>query len=131
MKHIQVPFEVVTVKPWATILEQLPDAKPEAITFLRWATFMWLDDPRGFTSDTGAQSIIKMRRWQKVIDKFEVAKPGQYISLDDDDYETLKKIVESPARVFQQNTTQVTLSCLLYVDAVLNAVSELPVVATA
>jgi hypothetical protein len=125
MKHFQVPQEVVLVKPWAAILAQDPSAKPEPIPFLRWATFMWLDDTRAYM-DGQTQSVMRLRRWQKVIDKFEIAAPGEWVSLDDQDYATLRMIVEAPARVFQQNNTMIALACLPYTDAVLDAKDTLP-----
>lgn len=126
MRHFQVPFEAVEVKPWAAILAANPDAKPGKVSFREWASLIWLDDPRAYTNERGEQSIVKLRRWQKVIDLFELAKPGDWISLEDDDYEALKKIVESPTRAFAQNATLIALACMPYTDAVLDAKKEKP-----
>lgn len=125
MRHIQIPYDV-EIKPWKIVLDANPDAKPEKMSFLRYATFMWIDDPRSWIDEAGKQSVVKLRRWQKVIDKFEAAKPGEYVALDDEDYAVLVKIVESPAKVFQGAPTQVALACLPFIDAVVNAVEELP-----
>lgn len=124
-KSFQVPFEAVLVKPWAAVLEATPDAKPEPMPFLKFATFIWLDDPRGYSDDLGKQSIVKMRRWLAVVARFESSKPGEWITLEDDDYATLKKIVESPTRSFG---TPAMMSCLPFSDIVLNAVDKVPAV---
>lgn len=125
-RHIQVPHACAEVAPWAAVLETDPNAKPEKISFSRFSTFIWLDDARGYSDDKG-MSVVKLRRWQKLIDKFEAAKPGDWISLDDEDYDALRRIVENPQRGFQAGNTQIMLACMPYVDAVLDAVTELPV----
>jgi hypothetical protein len=127
MRFVHHPIESVSVKPWKAITDVVPDAKPETISFLRWVTFIVLDDPRAFT-DGQQQSVVKMRRWAKVIDAFESSKPGEYIPVDDQDYATLKLIVENPQRAFQNGVVQITLACMPYVDAILEAKSELPAV---
>jgi hypothetical protein len=127
MYYFQVPFEPVVVKPWAALLAADPNIKPESLSFQKFSSFIWLDDSRAFT-EGDKQSIEKLRRWQKVIDKFEAAQPGDWIELEDQDYNTLKRIVESPARAFQMNNTQLMLATLPYVDLVLNAKREKPVV---
>ena len=127
MMHIQVPYDV-EVKPWAAILSTMPDAQPQKLSFLTYATATWLDDERAWINDDGKQSVVKLRRWGKVIDAFEKTKPGQWISMDDEDYGTLKRIVESPKKVFTQAPTQIALAAIPFVDAVLEAKHELPAI---
>jgi hypothetical protein len=126
MKHFQVPSEI-TIKPWiAQVIEQ-PNVKPEKMSFLKFATFIWLEDSRPYASDDGRGfSVVKQRRWIKVIDKFEAAKPGDWISLDDQDYVALKAVVEAPNRLFPSTATM--MSCLPFSEVVLTAVDELPAV---
>jgi hypothetical protein len=121
-KSFQVPFALITVKPRSV---DHPDAKPEPISFLRYATHCWLDDMRAWSDEQGKGSIVKMHRWQKVIERFEAAKQGDWITLDDADYAILKGIVEKPMRFFP--SAHATLECLPYSDAVLDAKDELPV----
>ena len=124
MKYFQVPVTVV-VKPPPELLKVKPDIMPDPFPFAHWADFMWLDDARAYVSGT-EPSVVKLRRWAKVIEAFEVAKPGDWISLEDQDYATLTKIVESPQKIFQHNHTRIAIACLPYVDAVLGAKNELP-----
>jgi hypothetical protein len=126
MKYIHHPYDI-EVKPWAEILRANPQAAPEKVSFMRWLTFIVLDDPRGLLNEKGEQSILQMRRWQKLIEKFEASKPGEFIAIDDQDYDVLTKIVNTPSRSFQ-NATAITLACLTFVDAVLGAPSEIPAV---
>lgn len=121
-KHFQVPFNLIEIKPRSVDPVNMASEK---ISFLRFATLCWLDDARAYSNERGEGSIMKMRRWQKVIDKFEAAKQGDWISLEDEDYAVLKKIVESPVRQF---STPAMLACMPYADAVLDAKNELPVV---
>jgi hypothetical protein len=123
-KSFQVPFEPIVVKPWAALLEENPEAKPEPLSFRKFSTFIWLDDARAITDDAGKQSVVKLRRWLAVVAKFERAKPGDWITLEDEDYATLKKIVEAPIRSFQG--TSAAMACLPYTDLVLSAVDKIP-----
>ena len=126
MKHFQVPQDA-PVKPLKAILQDQPSARGELWSFLKFATLIWLEDTRGYTvvGPDGAKafSIVKQRRWIKVIDKFEAAKPGDWISLDDADYETLKTVVEAPGRSFP---AAIMIACMPFSEVVLEAMSELP-----
>ena len=122
MRHIQHPQDIY-VKPWTAILAMEPNAKPEKMSFLRYASTIWLDDQRALLDDKNHVSLIRTRRWQKVLDAFENSKPGEWISLEDEDYKTLQKIVESPAKLV---SVPLTLGCIAFSEAVLQAPSELP-----
>lgn len=124
-KSFQVPFEPILIKPWAAVLESTPDAKPEPMPFLKFATYIWLDDPRAYTGPDGKQSIVRLRRWLAVVAIFEGCKQGAWLTLEDDDYQTLKSIVESPTRSFG---TPAMMSCLPFSDVILNAVDKIPAV---
>ena len=127
MRHFQVPEDVV-VKPLKAILQDQPQAKGERWSFLKFATLIWLEDPRGYsvaTPEGKAFSIGRQRRWIKVIDKFEAAKVHDWISLDDEDYEALKTVVETPSRSL---TAALMIACMPFSEVVLAAVSELPAI---
>jgi hypothetical protein len=124
MKHFRIP-EDIHISPWPAVLATNPAAKPERMSFHKFASFVWLDDQRAYTDARGEGSIVKMRRWGRVIGVFESGKPGAWVSLDDEDFTALKKIVEAPTRFFP---VPITIACLAFSDAVLAAVDELPVV---
>lgn len=129
MKHFQVPASAAELVPPKAVLEKDPAAKVATFSFREFSTFIWLEDPRAYTSEhDGKQSVVKLRRWQKVIDAFEAAEPGDWISLEDEDYATLKTIVEAPQRQFQVGHTRIALACMPFVDAVLGAKNEKPAV---
>jgi hypothetical protein len=128
MKHFQVPQDV-TVRPLKAMLQDQPAAKGERWSFLKFATFIWLEDARPYTTSmadgTKSFSIVKQRRWIKVIAKFEDAKPGDWMSLDDEDYVALRAVVETPGRSFP---AAVMIACMPFSEVVLEAVSELPAI---
>lgn len=119
-KSFQVPAPIV-VKPFDP---SDSGSKPETVTFLKFATFIWLDDPNAYTDAQGRSSIVKQRRWLGVIGKFEAAQPGDWITLEDDDYLTLRTIVEAPTRRYANG--RITMACLPFSDAVLDAVEKIP-----
>jgi hypothetical protein len=123
-KSFQVPFEPCMVNPWASGLAVTPNATPSPMPFLRFAEEIWLKDPRGGLDKDNNGSLVSQRRWFNVIAKFQAAKPGYWITLDDEDFAVLKKIVESPKRSFQD--LEVTMACIPYSDAVLAAVDAKP-----
>ena len=119
-KSFQVPQPVI-IKPWAS---SAPDVAPVVATFLAFATFTWLEDPRGLTDAQGKSSIVQQNRWFALIDKFEAAKVGDWITLEDADYVALRKIVESPARAFEG--VRGMRACVSFSDVVLKAVDKIP-----
>jgi|SRR5580693_879647 hypothetical protein len=131
MKSFQVPFDMA-IAPRKAELELDPAAKGERCSFRKFATFIWLDDPRAYTEGEGPLAKIvfsKQVRWAKVCEKFESALPSEWITLDDQDFETLKKIVESPSRQFQTATgpaVHLHLACVPFSEAVLGAVEQIP-----
>lgn len=118
-KSFQVPADI-TVAPLAG---SAPDARPEVYSFLKFARHIWLDDPRAFTSQ-GQMSVLRMRQWHAVIDRFEASKVGDWITLDEGDYAALKVIVEAPMRSFP--SAHAMIACLPFSDAVLDAVDTIP-----
>ena len=124
MKHFQVPYPVKGRPLKAATDPNLPPPPAMEWTFLRAATLLWLEDTRPTqTPDGKGFSIVKQRRWIKVIDKFEAASAGDWISLDDEDYAALKIVVESPSRSFAAADMIATMP---FADAILAAVDELP-----
>jgi hypothetical protein len=128
MRHFQVPQDV-TVRPLKAIQIDQPAARGEMWSFLKFATLIWLEDTRAYMvaapDGTKTFSIVKQRRWIKVIDKFEAAKPGDWMSLDDEDYVALRAVVETPGRSFP---AAVMIACMPFSEVVLEAVSELPAI---
>lgn len=104
-KTIKVPADVV-----------MPDGTVK--TFAEFANVTWLEDSRAIKVGANA-SLLKMRRWLGVVAKFAGAVPGDEIQLEDQDYASLKEIVESPERWYQPVTAALLL--LPFSDAVLDA----------
>jgi hypothetical protein len=119
-KSFQVP-EPVTVPAWAA---ENSSAKPATLTFLVFATTCWLNDPQAILDAQGKPNLVKQKRWFKVIDLFEASKPGDWITLDDEDYATLVKIVQAPATVYP--SLRVMQAALPFSEAVLQARKDLP-----
>lgn len=86
MKTICVPQPITVSAP----PELGSSAPPEEISFLKFALLSWLDDPRAI-----ADGFAKTVRWAEVLRTFRSA--TDTIELDDEDYATLRRIVESPA----------------------------------
>src|ERR1700684_2703687 len=123
MKHFQVPFPVKT-KPLKAMKDGPAPAVAVEWVFLKVATLLWLEDTRPTqTPDGKGFSIVKQRRWIKVIDAFEAAEAGDWISLDDEDYQALKEVVEAPARSFAAADM---IAGMPFSAAVLAAVDQLP-----
>ena len=123
-KSFQVP-ESVLVQPWAAAFD--PPA-PLRLTFLVFATTVWLDDAQACLDPQGKFSLVKQRRWFDVITQFETTKPGDWITLEDQDYATLRRIVEAPQKGFPSLRTM--QAGLPFSDVVLGAVDKVPEVFT-
>src|SRR5271166_2109103 len=121
MKCFQVPADV-TVTPWGSALANNPNAKPETLTFITYALTVWLVDRRAYAQDQSF-SLIKQKRWLAVIGKFQAAKVGDWIVLEDEDYAMLKTIVDKPANSMSMATT---MAAIPFSDAVLAAVDKVP-----
>ena len=126
-KSFSVP-ESVVVPSWAAG-DGNNVAKPKMLSFLEYATTVWLDDPQAFIDAQGKSSHVKQNRWFGVIDKFERAKPGDWITLDDEDYATLVKIIKSPGRMFPSVRTM--HAGAPFANVVLKAIDEIPAALTA
>lgn len=106
MKTITVPADVL-------LTDLLTGVTGETITFQAWAFGRWMND------QAAADSIVKLCRWIKVVDKFKAAaKPGDTIELEDEDYATLLPIVERAATAVPP---MVAAQLLPFHDAVINA----------
>ena len=121
MRYIQVPLDI-EVPLLSAFLAANPDQKPSKFSFLKFATFCWLEDQRAI-SEGDKMSNTKLRRWAKVIEKFEACLPGKYIELEDEDWKTLEAISKSPLARFG---VTVMIACTPFVDAVLDARTERP-----
>lgn len=121
MKCFQVPADVV-VTPWASTLAANPSAKPESLSFVRYALTVWLDDRRAYTQEQ-TFSLVKQKRWLAVIAKFQAAAVGDWIAVDDEDYAVLKTIVERPTSAMPMAHS---MAAIPFSDAVLAAVDTIP-----
>lgn len=83
MKTIKVPRDIVLVDP-------ITGASGDTLAFKNTAIYLWLNDPR---ANSGPVSTA---RWSKVIDQFIACTPDSSIYLEDEDYNLLKNIVETP-----------------------------------
>jgi hypothetical protein len=116
-KSFQVPEPII-------IRARISSEKSVIQSFLEFAMFVWLDDPAAYSDANGKSSIVAQKRWQKVIEKFETTKPGDWITLEDQDYVSLKRVVEAPTRKFVDS--RITMACIPFSDAVLGAVDKIP-----
>jgi hypothetical protein len=110
MRYITVPDDIA-VKPPVEVIAPQP---PEVISFRKYAFTVWLDDRRAI--DGG---FSKQVRWAKVLDIFEAASPGVVLVLEDEDWGTLKGIVDKPERGF--SSAMVAVQLLAFPRAVLEA----------
>jgi hypothetical protein len=114
MHYIHVP-EVIYVRPPPQLA---PNAEPEPLPFYKFALTVWLNDPRAIEG-----GFAKQVRWAKVLEKFAEALPGGHIALEDEDYNTLRPIVERPGGTLQPT---IAVQLLPYSQAVLDATTEPP-----
>ena len=109
MKTITVPDDVsVTPPPY------MPEAKPEVLSFEKYAHQVWLNDSRAIEGP-----FTKQCRWARVIEKFANVKSGAKIELEDEDYATLRSIVENPKLGYASALIAVQL--IAFPQAVLDA----------
>jgi len=88
MHYVQVP-EAIQLK---TPASQGGNAIGEPKKFLDWMLEVVLNDPRGVEGGP-----VKMRHWQKIIDKFEkYCNPGDVVVLEDEEFRKLKEIASAP-----------------------------------
>lgn len=113
MRHITVPSPITVSVPFA---EGGPP--PETITFQRFATLSWLNDDRAI-----AGGFAKQVRWAKVVDAFQQSETGATISLEDEDYNTLRTIVDAPSA---RLAPVIAIQLLAYSQAVIDATDKLP-----
>jgi hypothetical protein len=126
MRYIQAPDDI-TVFPPKHIQEQIRDSGGEVKgarqTFRAYAFDVWLDDNRAIEG-----GFSKQVRWSKVIDSFqENAVPGRWISMEDEDWNMLKGIVEKPSRALPPH---ITVQLMAFSRAVLEATDAIPSVLT-
>jgi len=126
MRHFQVPQTITIhappdIEPLQPCLKcgfQMPLPREEKLTFRKFATICWLNDRRAV-----AGGFTKQVRWASVIQAFTEALPGAWISLEDEDYATLKAIVEAPEQFLPPLQAA---QCLPFSQAVLGAIDKLP-----
>lgn len=117
MRHFQHPF-AIEVRPWAEMLKASPDAKPETVAFLKWATFIVFNDARLWDTP------VKTRRMSRVLDAFEASTPGDWLAVEDADHAALMVIISAPSQSFPPMMTRALLP---FTDAIEGALSEKPV----
>jgi hypothetical protein len=121
MKYITVPY-ALTINPTPEVLDANPSAKPESMTFDKYARLCWLDDQRAIEG-----GYVKQVRWAVVVQKLQHAKGGDLVELEDEDYESLKAIVEMPTRWMPP---MVMVQLLPFSQAVMDAPNAKPVTAS-
>jgi hypothetical protein len=82
MHYNQIPQDIL-VKDRTT-------GKTEKLSFLRYAELIWLNDARWETPKTNLARLVR------VVAEFEKA-PGDWFSLEDQDWAIVKGIIDSPA----------------------------------
>lgn len=112
MRYITVPEDIVVVN-------HLNPSGSERLSFSKFAFMIWLDDERAVNG-----GFIKQVRWADVVKKFEKAAHPCVIVLEDEDYGTLRSIVEKPAR-FLPGTA--LIQCIPFSQAVMDAATTEPV----
>ncbi len=113
MRYFQVPANIEVRAPKADLARA-----GETITFFKYALGCWLDDTRAI-----AGGFSKQVRWAAVIEKFSHAEVGDWIELEDEDYATLRTIVEQPTTGWPPS---VMVQLIPFSRVVLNAVGVKP-----
>jgi len=91
MRYIVIPAPVQFINPRTKVAYTDPPK-----TFLDCAYDIWFNDVRA--SEAGP---VALRRWMKMIDAFEAAsEAGSVVALEDEDWKTLKEIVEHPKAAY-------------------------------
>jgi hypothetical protein len=114
MRYITIPADII-VTPHREIA---PDARPEAVSFKKYALNIWLNDER---ATQGA--FTRLVRWSHVIDAFDAVKAGDVLALEDEDYATLRSIAEQPKAFFPPT---IAVRLLPFTQAVLDAPETKP-----
>jgi hypothetical protein len=121
MKYITIPNDITVIPP-ADIAESIAraggSAAPDTVSFRRYAFSCWLNDQRAI--DGG---FTKQCRWAKVIDAFQAVTAGSVLPLEDEDYTTLRTIVDKPTMWLPPTTT---VQLLAFSRAVLDASDKAP-----
>jgi hypothetical protein len=87
---IKIPDHIKTID-FVTRKEVLPDGiNPEVVTFNWWIQTLVLRDPRWSTD------YKTLKRTQRIDAALATAKPGDAVTIETDDYEFLKDVVENP-----------------------------------
>lgn len=68
--------------------DRLSGKEGDTVAFRTFAIGRWANDSKV------ADSVAKLLRWIKVVDKLDAANPGALIVLEDEDYKSLKEVVE-------------------------------------
>lgn len=114
MHYIKVPEDIQLKGPASKGGQNL-----DKRSFLDWMLEIVLNDPRG--ADGGP---VKVRRWQKVIDKFEkYGNPGDIVVLENEDYRRINEIVAAPQIKYG---SLLTVQFLPFFDAISEASEKDP-----
>lgn len=88
MFYVKIPEPVQIRTPASQGNSTVGDPKK----FIDWLLEVVLNDPRG--ADGGP---VKIRRWQKLIEKFEkYCNPGDIVTVEDEDMRLMRDIVKAP-----------------------------------
>ena|SRR6266404_6002328 len=116
MHYITVPESIMLKAPQSTGGGNL---STEPRTFINWALEVILNDPRGCEGGP-----IQMRRWSKVIEKFEkYDKPGNVLVLEDEDHRKLTEIANNPGVKY---TSITNVQLLPFFEAITEAAQKDP-----
>jgi hypothetical protein len=85
MRYAQVPYPI-------KLRDVISKKEGDVLTFQTYAVFAWLDDLRW---ETPKSNILRLA---KVVPEFEKA-PGEWMEFEDQDWEILKTIVETPGTI--------------------------------
>lgn len=117
MRFITVPF-AITIQP--TPEAELAGFKAETFTWSKYARMCWLNDNRAIKD-----GFSKQIRWAAVVQKVNETKPGDLLELEDEDYNTLRSIVERPEMWLPPLASMQLIS---FSQAVLDAVPTKPAI---
>lgn len=117
MHYVKIPEPIQLKAPQSQGGGDLGD-KPR--DFLNWLFEVILNDPRGCEGGP-----VQMRRWAKVIDKFEKYgdKPGNVVMLEDNDHAKLVEIAKKPQ---VQHMAIVNVQLLPFFEAITEAANKDP-----
>lgn len=113
MRSFVVPSDItVTLPAGMAVAPAVLALLATPFSFARVAADCWLNDQRA------GDTFVKLTRWSKVITAVTAAKAGETFKLDDEDWGTLKTIIETPAMGYPP---VIAVRLLPFMNAVLEA----------